>query len=56
LGKEFVAKRTSGIESFATIWVVMVMATTTLLQLLPLLPCAHYLAPSINRKEKATEK
>ncbi len=41
LGKEFVARRTSGSEGFATVWVAMGVAATILLPLLSLLPCAH---------------
>jgi len=41
LGKEFVARRTSGSEGFAIVWVAMGVAATTLLSILPLLPCAH---------------
>jgi hypothetical protein len=41
LGKEYVARRTSGNEGFATIRLVMVVAVAVLLPLLLLFPCAH---------------
>ncbi len=45
-----------GSEGFATIWMTMVMVTTTLLSLLPLFPCVHLLVPHKKRKERKTSK